>query len=116
MTQDNNGSGHPDITWHGTQAWNPDFSDHSRTTAFMLCGKQISDKKKDDYIYVAMNMHWETHGFEIPKLHNSIQWHVFANTVVKSPEDSWEPGNEPLLDNQQEILVGSRSVIILVVK
>ena len=119
LNQDNSGSGHPDITWHGTKAWQPDFSDHSRTTAFMLCGQQTGENKhkhKDDYIYVAMNMHWETHCFEIPKLHRSIQWHVFVNTVVKSPEDSWEPGYEPLLDNQQEILVGSRSVVILIGK
>ena len=119
LNQDNSSSGHPDITWHGTKAWQPDFSDHSRTTAFMLCGQQTGENKhkhKDDYIYVAMNMHWETHCFEIPKLHRSIQWHVFVNTVVKSPEDSWEPGYEPLLDNQQEILVGSRSVVILIGK
>ena len=119
LNQDNSGSGHLDITWHGTKAWQPDFSDHSRTTAFMLCGQQTGENKhkhKDDYIYVAMNMHWETHCFEIPKLHRSIQWHVFVNTVVKSPEDSWEPGYEPLLDNQQEILVGSRSVVILIGK
>ncbi|MCJ8279590.1 MAG: hypothetical protein MJK14_06560 [Rivularia sp. ALOHA_DT_140] len=110
LNQDNSGNAHPEITWHGIQAWKPDFSDHSRTTAFMLCGQQ------DDYIYVAMNMHWETHCFEIPKLHKSIQWHLFVNTGINSPEDSWEARYEPLLDNQQEILVGSRSVIILVGK
>jgi glycogen operon protein len=33
------GSGYADITWHGTQAWNADWSPSSRTIAFMLCGK-----------------------------------------------------------------------------
>lgn len=118
LNQDDGGSGYPDITWHGIRAWNPDFSDSSRTTAFMLCGKQTSEHKKDDYIYVAMNMHWEAHCFEIPNLNvnTSIKWHVFVNTGVNPPEDNWEPGCESLLDNQQEILVGSRSVIILVGK
>ncbi|MEO1186199.1 MAG: glycogen debranching enzyme, partial [Cyanobacteria bacterium J06636_27] len=115
LNQDTSCSGHPDITWHGIKAWNPDFSNHSRTIAFMLCGKKDGESKnKDDYIYIAMNMHWETHCFEIPNLHKSVQWHIFANTGVKFPEDIWEPGNEPLLDNQQEILVASRSLIILV--
>ncbi|AFY57204.1 glycogen debranching enzyme GlgX [Rivularia sp. PCC 7116] len=113
LDRDSN-NGYPDITWHGIRAWNPDFSDSSRTTAFMLRGRKANQHQKDDYIYVAMNMHWETHGFEIPKLNTSIKWHIFVNTGVTSPEDSWEPGCEPLLDNQQEILVGSRSVIILV--
>jgi len=116
LNQDDSGRGYPEITWHGIRAWNPDFSDSSRTSAFMLCGKQIHENHKDDYIYVAMNMHWESHCFEIPNLHKSIQWHVFANTGIKAPEDSWEVGYEPLLENQQEILVGSRSVIILVGK
>ncbi|MEO1762044.1 MAG: glycogen debranching protein GlgX [Cyanobacteria bacterium J06629_18] len=115
LNQDTSCSGHPDITWHGIKAWNPDFSNHSRTIAFMLCGKKDGESKnKDNYIYIAMNMHWETHCFEIPNLHKSVQWHIFANTGVKFPEDIWEPGNEPLLDNQQEILVASRSLIILV--
>ena len=98
LNQDNSGTGHPDITWHGTKAWKPDFSHHSRTTAFMLCDQQTAENKhqhKDDYIYVAMNMHWETHCFEIPKLHKSIQWHIFVNTGMKSPQDSSEPGYEP---------------------
>ncbi|MEM7715214.1 MAG: glycogen debranching protein GlgX [Cyanobacteria bacterium P01_A01_bin.68] len=114
LNQDNNGKGYPDISWHGIRAWNPDFMDHSRTLAFMLCGKQASDLSEDDYIYVAMNMHWETHCFEIPSLPPSIRWHVFVNTGVTPPEDSWEPGYEPKLDLQQKIIVGSRSLVILV--
>ena len=31
-------SGYADITWHGTQAWNTDWSDGSKCLAFMLCG------------------------------------------------------------------------------
>ncbi|MEO1378274.1 MAG: glycogen debranching protein GlgX, partial [Cyanobacteria bacterium J06635_10] len=72
LNQDDHGSGYPEISWHGIQAWNPDFTDYSRTLAFMLCGKQASDISEDDYIYVAMNMHWETHSFEIPSLPPSI--------------------------------------------
>ena len=33
------GSGYPDISWHGTRAWNADWSGGSRVLAFMLCGK-----------------------------------------------------------------------------
>ncbi|MEM9926071.1 MAG: glycogen debranching protein GlgX [Cyanobacteria bacterium P01_D01_bin.50] len=116
LNQDNHGSGYPEISWHGIRAWNPDFTDYSRTLAFMLCGKQASDISEDDYIYVAMNMHWETHSFEIPSLPPSIHWHVFVNTGVTPPEDSWEPGCEPKIENQQEIIVGSRSLVILVGK
>jgi glycogen operon protein len=68
----------------------------------------------DDFIYVAMNMHWEMHGFELPQLPEGMAWHIFANTGMPSPEDIFEPGKEPLIDNQHEVLLGPRSIIILV--
>ncbi|MEL7038739.1 MAG: glycogen debranching protein GlgX [Cyanobacteria bacterium J06592_8] len=115
QNQDYVGSGYADITWHGTQAWNADWSDHSLTLAFMLCGKHAKQGTvEDNYIYVAMNMHWETHWFEIPQLPPHMNWHISVNTGCHPPEDSWEPGNEPKLDNQSGLIVGSRSVVILV--
>lgn len=115
QNQDYVGSGYADISWHGTQAWNADWSNHSRTLAFMLCGKHAKGgTAEDSYIYVAMNMHYRPLHFEIPGLPPQMQWHIFANTGCTSPEDSWEPGSEPVLENQQRILVGERSVIILV--
>ncbi len=115
--QDYAGSGNLDVTWHGTQVWNADWSAHSRTIAFMLCGQHAKDATEpDNDIYVAMNMHWESVWFEIPGLSEGKHWHVFANTACTSPEDAWEPGNEPVLENQQGLLLGDRSVVILVSK
>ncbi|NEQ38338.1 MAG: glycogen debranching protein GlgX [Okeania sp. SIO3I5] len=115
--QDYAGSGNLDITWHGTQVWNADWSAHSRTIAFMLCGKHAKEAtEQDNDIYVAMNMHWESIWFDIPGLSGGKKWHVFANTACASPEDAWEPGNEAVLENQQGLLVGDRSVVILVSK
>lgn len=109
------GSGYADITWHGTQAWNADWSGSSRVIAFMLCGKHAKGGTvRDDYIYVALNMHWETLPFQVPQLPKGMAWHVFANTGVAAPDDSYEPGHEPSLSDQSNILVGGRSVVILV--
>ena len=111
------GSGYADISWHGTQAWNADWSPSSRTLAFLLCGKHAKEGTvPDNYIYVAMNMHWEAHWFETPGLSTGMQWYVFANTGASPKEASWEPGSEPLLENQAGLLLGDRSVIILVGK
>lgn len=114
--QDSVSSGYPDISWHGVEAWNPDWSDMSRTLAFMLCGKhgRGGGGEPDDYIYVAMNMHWEAHSFELPRLPVQRQWHVFANTGVATPQDIYEPGQEVHLHDQNQILVGARSLVILV--
>jgi glycogen operon protein len=111
------GSGYADITWHGTKAWNADWSSYSRTLAFMLCGKHARQgTAEDNYIYVAMNVHWQANSFELPGLPLGMNWHIFVNTGVASPEDSWQPGTEPLLKNQTEILLGDRSIVILIGK
>ena len=91
--------GYPDFSWHGVKAWQPESGHHNLTAAFMLNGRYAeTDGVPDDFIYVAMNMHWEMHGFELPQ----------------APADIAEPGKEPLIDSQKEILVGPRSIIILV--
>lgn len=109
------GSGHADITWHGAQAWTADWSYPSRALAFMLCGKHArGGSVVDNCIYVAMNMHWEARLFEMPGLPEGVTWHVFANTSAPPPEDVWEPGAEPPLEDQHHFLVGGRSVVILV--
>lgn len=61
-----------------------------------------------------MNMHWDSHSFELPKLPAGLRWHVFANTSMPYPDDVNEPGREPLLRNQTSFIMGARSVAILV--
>ena len=108
------GSGYADISWHGTKAWWADWSDSCRTLAFMLCGKHAKGGTvQDNYIYVAMNMHWEMNDFEIPRLPQGMHWHLFANTGMQPPKDICEPGKEAALDNSEHFLLGPRSVCIL---
>jgi glycogen operon protein len=117
LNRDYVGSGYADITWHGARAWNADWSATSRILAFMLCGKHAKcGKVTDNSVYVAMNMHWDMHGFELPRLPKSISWHVVANTDAVSPQDIWPVGQEIKLENQFEFLVGPRSVVILLAK
>jgi glycogen operon protein len=109
------GSGFADITWHGTRAWNTDWSGTSRALAFMLCGKHAKGGTvKDDHIYVAINTYWDALDFEVPGSPKGTKWHIAVNTGMRSPEDIYEPGKEPVLGNQSNILVGPRSVVVLV--
>jgi glycogen operon protein len=112
-------SGYLDISFHGTKEGQPDWSPHSRTLAFMLCGLHaalLPGRTADSHIYVAMNMHWEAHNFELPRLHDGRRWHLFADTFRESPEDACAPGEERLLRAQRNLHVESRSVVILVGK
>jgi isoamylase len=100
-----------DITWHGTQAWNADWSGHA--LAFMLCGRYAGGGA-DDHVFAALNPYWEGLAFELPRPFEGWTWRVFANTAMPSPQDVFEPGNELVLEDQHSILVGPRSVVVLV--
>jgi len=111
------GTGYPDISFHGLSAWQPDWSSSSHTLAFMLCGKHArGGAAEDDYLYVALNMHWDSHAFGLPHLPEGVVWHVFANTGAAAPHDICTPGQEPALEGQAEFWMGPRSVAVLVGK
>jgi glycogen operon protein len=111
--RDHVSSGYPDISWHTTQAWAPDWGEHVRTLAFMLCGKHaLGGTAHDDFIYVAMNMHWTGHNFQLPNLPRGQRWHLFADTNRPSPDDICVPGEEKLLRDQRLIPVEARSLVI----
>jgi len=113
--RDETGSGYPDISWHSVQAWNADWSGTSRTLAFMLCdGRGEAGGTQDEFVYVAMNMHWESHGFELPGLPASHDWYLAADTGARSGACIHAPGREPRLEDPSVVAVGDRSVVVLV--
>ena len=63
-----------------------------------------------------MNAHWETAAFELPRLSRSKAWHVAVNTSMPAPHDSYPAGAEVILEDQTEMLVGARSVAVLVAR
>ncbi|MEP7284715.1 MAG: glycogen debranching protein GlgX [Chloroflexota bacterium] len=109
------GSGYPDISWHGTEAGQPDWSEAARALAFMLCGKHArGGKVHDDYIYVAMNSYWDALWFHPPQLPSGMKWHIAVNTMMTSGQDIYPVGSEPVLEVQDAIMLGNRSTVILV--
>lgn len=69
--------GCPDVSRHGTRAWYPDYSNYSRTLAVLFCGKyaMIDRKTPDQSIYLAANMHWEPHAFDLPDINDGEELH-----------------------------------------
>jgi glycogen operon protein len=117
QNRDYMGSGYADITWHGNEPWASDWSDNNRRIAFLLCGKHAKQGlAQDDFIYVAMNMDWHMNGFSIPGLPEDKAWRVAVNTDLTAGEDIYEQGKEVLLENQEEFLVGPRSIAVLIGK
>lgn len=114
---DYKGTGYPDISFHGTQAWNADWSSSSRVLAIMLDGGHAKNgHAKDDTVYIAINMHWEALPFELPQLPEDKSWYISVNTDMPSPYDFHELNNEPVMENQYSCILGPRSVVILLGK
>ena len=112
---DYSNSNYPPLSWHGTKAWNADWSDYNRLLAFMVAEQHPqSSTLKNTFVYVAMNMHWEAHAFELPGLPEGMLWNVFANTDMQPPYDIAHPGQEINIKNQTQFIAGPRSVALLV--
>ena len=114
---DYNRTGYPEISWHGVKLWEFDPSASTLTIAALFAGPAGKyNTEKDQFIYAAINMHWEMHGYELPNLPRGKEWHIAVNTGIESPEDIWSNGSEPEVEDQNEVLVSPRSIILLVAK
>ena len=102
------------ISFHGRQPWAPDWSHDSRQLAVLFCGTSKPGRTlPGDVIYVIMNAHWEPARFELPRLPQKIRWHLVVDTNAQPPNDSYPPGQEVFLEQQEAIIAGPRSVVIL---
>ena len=100
------GLGCPDLSYHTEEAWKVDLSNYNRHIAMMYFGGYARKDKRtaDDTIYIAYNMHWETHYFALPSLPGGYRWEVV--------EDTDSVNDELVASNQIE--VKPRSVKMLI--
>ncbi len=94
---------YPEISYHAKEAWRADFGNYNRHIAVMLT--QNDTQNKISAMYVAYNMHWQTHRFALPKLPKGQHWITVAGT---------ETGKIPQSLEELGIRVEERSIKILV--
>lgn len=71
---------YPPISFHGVNAWQFDYSESNRVVGVMLTGK--TEDKKNDFIYIAINAHWEDHRINLPSLPDNAPWKLIINTEL----------------------------------
>ena len=84
--------GYPDMSYHGRNAWKAQTESYNRHIGIMYCGKYAvkSDGSEDDFLYLAMNMHWEDHELALPKLPKDMHWKtVFATEAETGDEGEY---------------------------
>lgn len=123
-------SGYPDLSYHGIKAWYPDYSFYSRMLGIMLAGQyaKVSPAENDVNLYIACNMHWEEHVFDLPGLPKNMKWYVLFDTaeemgtVSSLSADKKTVDKEPeekelvLSNSQKECKVKERSIVVLIGK
>lgn len=100
--------GYPDLSYHGKSAWRPQIDHYSRCAGVMFCGKYAKKDEgtEDDFLYLAMNMHWESHELALPKLPKGLVW---------KPLFSTESGEKEVCGSAASVcLLGARSISVYV--
>lgn len=99
--------GYPDLSYHGQSAWKPRTDGYFRYIGQMYCGKyvQTDEGREDDFLYVALNMHWEQHQLALPKLPRGMRWELAFST---------EEDGEGVEENDSELLktIAPRSISV----
>jgi glycogen operon protein len=98
--------GVPDVSYHGTYAWQTPSEVSSRQLGVCYCGKMAGDAD----CFVAYNMHWLDHSFALPALPKGKKWYLAADT-----KEGIRSGEE-LLDDQREAFLSERTIAVFVGK
>ncbi len=105
-----NRTGYPEVSFHGTNPWDMDESEPALAFAYMYAeDHEKFGTKKDCFIYVAINAHWEEHSFGLPIVPKGYKWRL----AFEASGFSSDIGKENKNIAQDSIALGPRSSAIL---
>ena len=112
------GDGHPElvvrnVTWHGVEPNEPDFSEGSRFIAWVLEAYQ-SDERSDVPIYIATNTYWEPITIRLPELAET-RWYRVIDTSLPAGQDIVAE-EEAVFLSEREFVLQPRTIIVLIAR
>lgn len=81
--------GFPDVSFHGDNAWIHAMENYKRYVGILYCNAYEKPYKSEEnaassddvkLIYIAYNMHWESHCMALPKGNTELFWNVAINS------------------------------------
>ena len=109
----NNGTGYPELSFHGLKPWEIDESSPTLTFAYMYAEDHVEyGTECDVFIYVCVNAHWEEHTYYLPVVPENFTWRLLleGNGFISDSEDG------ELREDQNKIVLGPRTSAILIAK
>jgi glycogen operon protein len=61
-----------------------------------------------------VNSRWDSLTFRLPHASNGALWKVVVNTSMPAPEDIYDGCCGPPIHDSEHVIVGGRSVIVLI--
>ena len=90
--------GYPDLSYHGQNAWRPQTESYFRHIGILMCEKYAeTEEAKEGLIYLAMNMHWESHGLALPRPPKGMCWVPALSTAEENDGKKEEAGHDELI-------------------
>ena len=107
-----NGTGYPELSFHGTVPWDLDTQGPGLCFASLWAEDHVRYGTEEDcFIYVTVNAHWEEHRFGLPVVPKGYVWHA----AFRTDGFSTDPGEErPIKDDG--VVLGARTTAVLIAK
>ena len=94
------GLGFPEVSFHGAEPWQEDYSYESRLVGVMFAG--ADDNARQDAVFVAVNVHWEKAKLKLPPLPEHYVWQLDLDTGRGNGWDCLPPDWESFSDGEEE--------------
>ncbi len=108
-----NGTGYPELSFHSLTPWEIDMDAPALTFGVLYAEDHKKyGTKKDAFLYIPVNAHWEEHTFTLPDLPEGLKWHI----VCDSADTAYPAGKEKLPENQTQYTLGPRQSAVLIGK
>ena len=79
---DAKGTGYPDLSYHGENAWISDLSGERQSLGMLYCGKEDGDGTEgEEFLYVGCNFHMGSTRLALPKLPGKKKWYLLMDTA-----------------------------------
>ena len=106
-----NGTMYPEFSLHGTRAWDIDETSPGLCFAYMFAEDHRKyGTKKDCFIYIAVNAHWEGHNYLLPRLPEGYSYKIAFDSNLPAIKR----GKEKKTGADSEIYIPERSTMILI--
>ena len=105
--------GFPFFSVHGSTPWQFEKDQETKVICVMFAGRE-SEKRKDDIVYLAINVYWEEQQIWLPKLPNGMEWRLSVDTFRENAEECMINQFSRMKTAEKSFMAAPRSVAVFV--